>query len=1761
MNQNLLSSKNKLLWLLFALLAPLICIAQPKADFSFSPSRGCTPLIVQFTNKSSGTGTLTYQWRFGTGNQSTLKDPGAVYYVPGSYSVTLVVKDANGVDSITKTNAITVYKSPIAKMSADIGGGCKPLKVNFKDISAPGSAPISSWQWDFGDGSVSNIQNPTHTYVNSGNYNVKLIIKDTNGCSHDITQKDFIKVSEKPVVNFSASDSVACDPPLNVKFTSKITAPAGAKLKYLWEFGDGNTSTAVNPGYTYTSNGNYNVKLTVTDSATCSSSLTKNAYININKAKANFLFTPNNACLPVTVSFSNTSSLPNANFLWNFGNGDTSTSKNPSYYYIKAGVYKVKLYLTTASGCKDSVEKQVTVLEKPIADFSSNDSIFCKLPAVVYFSDKSKNAAKWQWDFSNASYSTQQNPVITYTNSGSYTVQLKVTSADGCSDDTVKTFYIKIDLPKAKHNKDNNTGCRPFTTTFKNLSTSADSIVKYFWEFGDGKTSTLKEPTNTYVNVGKFKVKQTITTSRGCTDSFVSYVQVGDPVPPKFSATPRIKCLDTNSVFFTNLTPTSPLGADSFFWNFGDGATSTETSPRHVYDAKPGKYNITLVSFSSGCADTLVMKEYIELRPPWANFTFKTATCFRDTVLFYDSSVGATSLRWKFPDTTFSTLKNPRKHLPAGTHLVILEAYNNITGCKDTFALKVSVPERFKVSFGAVNPVGCAPMSIKFRDTISLTATREWDFGNGQTSTDTNPTVIYDKPGNYTVKLKATSDEGCVITKVRTAYIKVSGTNVRFTMSPDKGCLPLRIKFTDSSTSNAGIKEREWDFGDGVKIKTATDTISHLYTKPPLQPSAGYGVTLAVTDNNGCRNLLKKTVLPTKPRAHFSATPAPECNKLEYSFKALLADSTGLGPFNITWNFGDGSIINTTNPSYTKVYKNNGTYNVTMTLTDIYGCKDSITQSIAIDKQKPKVKFFATPTQANCPPLTVTFIDSSRSAFATGNIVRWEWDFGDGSKSFLKNPQKIFTQAGNFTVKLKIEDDKGCVDSLSMPNLIRLKGPQGSYSFDKTKGCTPLTVKFTATAQNVIDYTWDLGDGTIAKGPSITHTYTKDTNYIPLLILTDSTNCRVTLPPKDTIKVFPLPVPDFRFDGACFGYPTVFMDSSVTKKGTVKEWFWEFGDGTTSILPMPFHVYKNPGFYFVKHSIKTDLGCTKDTIKKIKIGGLKADFNISDTFGCVGTGIFFTDKTKSDSAIAGWQWSFGDGDSSSLQNPTHIYKTKGIYDVMLRVWDYKGCMDTLLKAKIASIGDTLPPPPPPIYRVTVENDNVIRMDFGMFKEIDFERYNVYRETMPGVFTLIGTIKNAQDTIYYDSTVNTLKKSYCYKIQVRNFCGFSSLLSESETHCSVEITAKPDINKAIISWNHYKGWDSIRRYEIYRQDIKNPLVYNFLNTVPGTVAIYEDTNIICYTTHTYRVKAIEQGGDLQESWSDTSSATPIYVPNVPSNELISATVIDNKNVQVDWGDVPGTKIKYFYLEKSENGNTYTPVGGPFSPNTFTYKDENVDVNRTSYYYRTQIEDSCGDMGLYSNIGKTILLKVDTSFNARPRLKWNPYLDWKEGVRYYDIERKNPDGTFTLIDRTNTGNQLEYIDEITDLNSLPHYCYRVIAHRNGPGFDPDKNMHITSTSNEDCVKVSSTIWVPNVFTPFGTDSLNDLFDIKGTYIVKYKLKIFNRWGEELFESNDLKHKWDGKYKGEKCPMEVYIYQLEATGVDGFFTYKKGFVTILR
>jgi len=345
--------------------------------------------------------------------------------------------------------------APTAGFSGTPTSGSAPLTVQFTDLSTPGSSSITEWLWDFADGSTSTSQNPSHIFTSNGNYTIELTVTTTVGSNTEETT-NYINVTSNPIgptADFSGTPTSGLAP-LTVQFTDLSTAGTSPITEWLWDFADGSTSTSQNPSHIFTSNGNYTIELTVTTTVGSNTEETTN-YINVTSNSigptAEFFGNPTSGDAPLTVQFTDLSTAgtsPITDWSWVFGDGNTSTSQNPSHIYTTVGDYSVALIVTTSVSSDEETKIQyINVIPvSPIAEFSGTPTAG-HAPLSVQFTDESvagsSSITSWSWNFGDGSTSTSQNPSHIYTAEGVYTVALTVTTSNG-SDSETKPNYINV---------------------------------------------------------------------------------------------------------------------------------------------------------------------------------------------------------------------------------------------------------------------------------------------------------------------------------------------------------------------------------------------------------------------------------------------------------------------------------------------------------------------------------------------------------------------------------------------------------------------------------------------------------------------------------------------------------------------------------------------------------------------------------------------------------------------------------------------------------------------------------------------------------------------------------------------------------------------------------------------------------------------------------------------------------------------------------------------------------------------------------------------------------------------------------------------------------------------------------------------------------------------------------------------------------------------------------------------------------------------
>lgn len=1263
------------------------------SSFIADATSGCAPLVVHFTNTS--TGATTYFWDLGNGTTSTLKDVSGTYLTPGTYIVKLVA--TGGGTSVTYTMTITVHPLPTVSFFADKTAVCPGSPVTFTSTSSGGVPGPMTYTWNFGDGFLGSGTPATHTYLTPGFYKVTLSVTNATGCSNVLSIPSFIQVYNKPLVNFAVSTSHFCSPPGAAVFTNLTTGKA--TLTYAWSFGDGGTSLVTNPSHTYAAVGTYAVKLVAKDGNGCMDSLNIPGFITVADLKASFT-SVSSICEGSTVSFTNTTTAPYTTSNWDFGDGGTSTVTNPTHIYTTTSPTPYTVRLIVFDGyCYDTAYHTVKVNAGPAATMIQTPLQPCPPPVSIGLKS-SLTGTTVNWIFGDGTTGTGSPVTHTFPHRGVDTIKMiSIDPATGCRDTVIRidTLY-DMDLTII----DTPWGCKPLKVHFDvtALTHAPDTlapahpypfpIVSYTWGFGDGSPVTTGPPpfTHTYTAVGVYKTWVTVTTSNGCTFTDTGEVRVG--VPPTVSAVifPKRVCFHHE----INIPIKVLTGiADDYFWDFGPptGMLEHKNDSLHMYFPIPGFFTCTVYASYNGCmSPPFVLTDTMIVDSPQAKIGIKYACKPRNVVNFTNNSLGADTYEWIFGDgTSTSTVMHPSHTYPTlGKYTVKLATYNKKSGCRDTATEEIDLTPPV-IDYTADRTSVCRDEIIRITPfQVSGPPIRYFDWWLGGVHfTDTfhvKPitTIFIDTyfvTGRYSPMLVVLDNLGCLDTLIKKDYLTVAKPVAKFTVSPPSGCRSLLVTFKDVSTDVSGVAltNFNWTFGDGATASVSTPTTTHIYTA-----NGSYSVDEIVTDAIGCKDTAHFTpIVVTRPVALFSVSNPAPC-----AYDSIYFVNSSIDMASAFWDFGDGTT--STAISTWHVYKTAGSFTVTLVVKDVNGCTDTLRKINYINISKPTASFHMSDSFSVCPPLTVVFYNTSGSG-----AISYSWSFGDGNTSAAIYPSDLYVKTGHYIVTLVATDGNGCVDTAH--GAVDIFGYAGAFTYTPLKGCAPLSVHFKSNFTNVFSYIWDFADG-ITSAPSgvdnIDHVYTNPGAYVPKLILSDNTGCQNSSMGLDTIKVNAI-YPGFTTDPspACEKGVFYFKDTSHSYYAKVNSWFWTFNGSDTSSLMSPTNTYTLAGTYPATLIVTDDWGCSATVNSTVVVSPPPHIIASPDTVVCLGDG-----GTLTGYGGVSYTW-----EPASLVSCTNCNPTLGIPKVVTTFTvtgkDKNGCTNTdtvtlRLKYKTvsAAYGDT-----------------------------------------------------------------------------------------------------------------------------------------------------------------------------------------------------------------------------------------------------------------------------------------------------------------------------------------------------------------------------------------------------------------------------------------------------------------------------------------
>lgn len=668
--------------------APATINVNPLPVPSFTAAEVCEGFSSNFINTSTiPSGSIAgYQWDFGNSSSSISASPVYTYPSSGTFFVGLTaVSDAGCASS---TNAlVTVNPSPIVSFTA--AEVCQGNATNFlANVTVSNGGNIASYFWDHANGSTSNLANHAYTYSLAGLYNVLLLATTNKGCVDSV--RNYVTVASPVNVNF-VSDSVCLGQSITFLNTSSTTS---SSVAYTWDFGNGITSSLNNPVYTYPAAGQYTVSLQAQllgSSSACISTVQKSALV-YSVASPSFSFA--DVCASDSASYINSTSysgnLATLSYAWSFGDASTSSQANPKHRYASPGNYSVQLTSTTQEGCNSSASQLISIYSMPASNYTFADVCLLSPMNFTSTSTVSNGTLSYQWDFDDGSNSVLQNPLHLYAADGVYNVVLIASTNFNCKDTIAKSVTVHP-LPFVDFS--NSPVCDGQPSSFaQQASVSVGSLVSFEWDFGDGSSSTSPIATHQYLNAGTYTVILTTTSSDGCGNDTSKTVVVN--ALPVSNFTIQDACLGSGNQF-TNSSLLLGGGPLSYIWKFGDGDSSSLTSPNHTYGSA-GLYPVTLVASSgSACADTLV--KYAEVfQLPEVNAGADSAISKGEEIQLSGYSPLGVFYSWSpFTSLSNSSLPNTIAR-PFETTSYVL-TMTDVNGCKNTDDVTVTVKDDFKL--------------------------------------------------------------------------------------------------------------------------------------------------------------------------------------------------------------------------------------------------------------------------------------------------------------------------------------------------------------------------------------------------------------------------------------------------------------------------------------------------------------------------------------------------------------------------------------------------------------------------------------------------------------------------------------------------------------------------------------------------------------------------------------------------------------------------------------------------------------------------------------------------------------------------------------------------------------------------------------------------------------------------------------------------------------------------------------------------------
>lgn len=1198
--------------------------------YNFDAANGNVSVSTRFRDNLRVTSSGQDEWQSGSVKFTSLEKNryNAVVFkdgneIPNDATFFILSPDGNPIPFLIPVPSQKPNKRPSPVHTHKVLSDCFSVVYDASESFDPDDNAMNFF-WDFGDGKTGEGVRIAHVYETIDTFNVTLIVEDESGVISNSSITSFnVALNYSPVANAGSDKIIA--PGETVEFDASLSTDSDGIVKtYSWEFGDGAKSTGIRVKHSYDKVGRYAVLLRVEDDSNSPCNFgTDKISVWVNSPPEVEIGNDKIAAVDETVKFDGSQSFDSdgeiTEYFWDFGDGTSGSGVLTEHKYSQPGKYKVKLKITdntTVSNNFATDELVVVVNDQPVANAGADLLIAANETITLNGAqsvDRDGKIIEYNWSLGDGTTKSGSSVTHSYNSPGVYKVKLQVRDdSKSKSEYNSDSLVVTVNFPPVSIAGDEQLVSESVVRFDGSKSSDKDgSITAYKWFFGDGGISTDSKPTHVYKSPGKYDVKLIVTDNSGTLSQFDS----------------------SSTTVIINEKPIANAGDDKV--------------------VAPGE----LVSFDgSGSID-------------------------RDgTVEVYN---------WNFGDgDKASGTKVEHAYSKPGIYTATLEVIDN-TGhelSKDFDEVKVIVNAPPKAIAG--KDIKVAPGEIFTLDAANSydldgnIKSYNWKFSDNQ-SESTNKTVkrSFESPGIYHCDLTI-MDNLDQSNSVSSDRVKIYVNHAPFA-DPGADILTCSNEITFDG-SQSGDPDSDaltyiWNFGDGSPVDTGI-TVTHFY-----EESGSYPVILTVNDNtklSNAENSASMTVTINLPPVANAGKDKTICAGDIVLFDAGNSFDPENGLLKFFWDFGDSTKAEGMNP--TKNFKMGGVYNVTLYVKDDSGlpCNYDIDKMVVTVAESPTADAGA--DQIVCANTVVEF-DGSKSFDFDGVVNNYSWDFGDGNTGGGAQPTHVYTEPGEYRVLLTITGDLvGDCDNIDKDECIVtvLDAPEAVMTFTK-KVAVGADVTFDASSSKgngseIINYVWDLGDGTTKSGINVVHRYnTHGKFFVKMDIETDSKAQCSSAPTQDFIIVNAAPVAKAGNDTIVDINQTFMLSAadSYDPDGAIKNYIWEFDDGSVDSGIVAQHRFLSPGKHSVVLTVIDESGILNNTDSDTITVFVKPKDSITmivPDWSCQGDSVTFTVSGDDDTGDILYLWNLGNGKTLSGKTISTEYDIAGFYNIGLTITDLSG---------------------------------------------------------------------------------------------------------------------------------------------------------------------------------------------------------------------------------------------------------------------------------------------------------------------------------------------------------------------------------------------------------------------------------------------------------------------------------------------------------